>query len=295
MYSSVSDLLRWSEELQRHRRLRNDPIGDIQINARLKSGEKLPHASGLFWGRYKGHVTVSHNGAVSGFQSDVVQFPEDNLSVICLCNRGDVDAASLSRQIADLYLKSKRRAATLTASRLGRRPDADLAGQWQSRQGFLLSTKVVGERLVVTLGGQTHEMTQGRQGEFSSQVGAFRLSMSRRGPDAVQFGWEGDRSNLFRRLITESRISGDLSTYVGPFRNDDLGIVWELVAADRELLITNDAGWRIPLIRPAENLFEVGPYLLEFDGDGSSFRLHRERLWSLVFRRDREPAQKRAR
>jgi hypothetical protein len=285
MYSSVSDLLRWMEELQRHRGVRNDALGEMQVRARLKSGEKLPHASGLFWGRYKGHVTVSHNGEVRGFQSDVVQFPDDNLSVVCLCNRGDVDAASLSHQIADLYLKSKRGNATLLTSRKGRGPAADLVGQWQSRQGFLLSTKIVGEQLVVSLGGQTHEMTEGnKQGEFIRQAGAFRLILSRRGPDAIEFGWEGDRRNWFKRLVPQRPISGDISTYAGRFRNDELGIVWDLVVADRELFITNDAGWRIPLSHPAENLFEVGPYLLEFDGD-RSFTLHRERLWKLVFRR----------
>ena len=53
------------------------------------------------WGRYK---TIRQDGAWAGFRSDVVRIPEQHLSVICLCNRSDVDPTAMSRRIARLFL-----------------------------------------------------------------------------------------------------------------------------------------------------------------------------------------------
>src|SRR5262249_14366215 len=135
MYSAVSDLLRWMQNLERPAESQRTVIREIQSRARLTSGEMLPHASGLFRNRYHGRVTISHNGAVSGFQADVVQFPRERLSVVCLCNRGDVNAASLSRAIAEIFLRE-----APAPKAPGKSLPADLSGKWESSQGFILST-----------------------------------------------------------------------------------------------------------------------------------------------------------
>ena len=75
--------------------------------------------------------------------------------------------------------------------------------------------------------------------------------------------------------------------------NSELNVAWDLITEDGALVITTAAGWRIPLARSAEDRFEVGPWLLEFQHVGtgiSGFRLHRERLWNLAFERESDPA-----
>ena len=67
-------------------------------------------------------------------------------------------------------------------------------------------------------------------------------------------------------------------------------IVWNLVTAEGALLITNDLGWRIPLEAAARDRFEVGPWSVEFQRDGtaiSGFLLHRQRVWRLRFEKER--------
>ena len=292
MYSSVSDLLRWMQELKKRGRASSDPLRQIQIRARLKSGEALPHASGLFWNRYRGRETLSHNGAVAGFQADVVHFPKEHLSVVCVCNRGDVDAASISRQVAEAYWEPERQKATARPAQAGRAL-ADLAGVWQSRQGFILTTRVEGGRVITSLGGQTHTMFRGpKRSMFSTDSGTVRLFLRRRSKDIVELGLEGDRPNSFRRLRSGESKTTELAAYAGHYVNDELDVAWDLLVADRTLVVTTVAGWRIPLAQAAEDRFEVGPWLLEFDRDTSgvrAVRLHRERLWDLAFQRSAEP------
>jgi CubicO group peptidase (beta-lactamase class C family) len=226
MYSCASDLLRWMQKLDRPRDGREKAIQQIQSRARLRSGELLPHASGLFWNRYKGRATISHNGAVPGFQADVVHFPKDHLSVVCLCNRGDVNAASLSRQIAEAYLSTRPRSASVTAAQVeGHALPADLSGKWESRQGFILSTKVEGDYLTASVAGEKHLMSvDPKQKEFSTASDGFRLLLRRRGPDVVELGWEGDRPNSFKRLRPTVPSPPELGPYAGHFVNDELNV-----------------------------------------------------------------------
>jgi CubicO group peptidase (beta-lactamase class C family) len=292
MYSTVSDLLRWMRALEG---AGGAPLAlkQIQKRARLGSGESIPHASGLFRNQYKGRPTISHDGAVAGFQADVVHFPEQHLSVVCLCNRGNANATSLSREIADVYLGTGgERISKVTPGR--RRPiSADLAGSWRSRQGFVLTTKIEGDHLLASLAGETHSMSFGRNPrEFSTQSETLRLFLRRRGKDAVTLFWEGDRPTSFER-IRPAAVTPGLGRYAGRFVNSDLDVAWDLIVENEALVITTAAGWRIPLARSVDDHFEVGPWQLEFERGGtgiSGFRLHRERVWNLPFEREAKPA-----
>src|SRR6185436_10607764 len=39
-----------------------------------------------------------------GFTSDMIRFPDQRFSVICLCNLSNIESGRLTRQIADIYL-----------------------------------------------------------------------------------------------------------------------------------------------------------------------------------------------
>jgi CubicO group peptidase (beta-lactamase class C family) len=290
MYGSVSDLLRWLQNLERPRNSDEKVFRQLKSRARLKSGEVLPHSSGLFWNRYKGRRTLSHNGSVEGFQADVVHFPKEQLSVVCLCNRGDVDAASVTRQIADAYLGASGPPSNTAQERASRRTlSPDLSGKWESRQGFILSTRIDGAHLIASTAGEEHVMSlDSSRKEFVALSDGFRLLLQRRGQDTLELGWEGDRPNCFTRIRITIPNSPDLNQYAGRFVNGELDLEWNLLVSNRSLLITTPAGWRIPVVQAAPDRFEVGPWFLEFErteGKISGLALHRERLWKLTFQK----------
>ena len=51
----------------------------------LNDGEKLEYASGLAISDYRGLRKVSHGGAFVGYRAQLIRFPDQRLSVICLC------------------------------------------------------------------------------------------------------------------------------------------------------------------------------------------------------------------
>jgi len=54
---------------------------------------------------YGGLPIVEHSGALFGYRTEILRFPEQRFTVLCLCNLSNADPARLSRQVADVYLK----------------------------------------------------------------------------------------------------------------------------------------------------------------------------------------------
>jgi CubicO group peptidase (beta-lactamase class C family) len=46
-----------------------------------------------------------HSGSTQGFRTVIERFPQEKLTVVVLCNRTDLDAASLALRAADVFLK----------------------------------------------------------------------------------------------------------------------------------------------------------------------------------------------
>ncbi len=70
------------------------------------AGEKpLAYGFGWFLDPYRGHSRMWHYGSSIGFHTIIQRFPADNLTIIILSNRSDLDLSGLSLKIADLYLR----------------------------------------------------------------------------------------------------------------------------------------------------------------------------------------------
>ena len=121
IYSNLQDLARWDEALSRHALL-----SEAEMRAALTpvatpdgaphwdsgpgdadplAGRPVWYGFGWFLDPYKGHSRMWHYGETVGFKSSIQRFTKENLTVIVLTNRTDIDAINLSLQIADLYLK----------------------------------------------------------------------------------------------------------------------------------------------------------------------------------------------
>ena len=80
-------------------------MGTLHTQGRLNDGTTIDYAFGLEIGLYRGLRTVSHGGSWAGYRSELLRFPERNLSVICLCNLASMMPEALARRVADIYLE----------------------------------------------------------------------------------------------------------------------------------------------------------------------------------------------
>ena len=107
VFTSVEDLFLWDQNFYDNK-LGNSGqalIEKIQTPGVLNSGKKLNYAFGLDVGTYRGLPMVSHGGSFVGFRADMIRFPEQKFSVICLANLSRFNPSVMARRVADIYLE----------------------------------------------------------------------------------------------------------------------------------------------------------------------------------------------
>jgi CubicO group peptidase (beta-lactamase class C family) len=103
LLTTLDDLVLWD----RHLSGGEDLIREALTRGTLNNGERIDYGFGLDIETYRGLNEFGHGGAFNGFTSDMVRFPDQRFSVICLCNLSNVEAGRLTRQVADIYLASE--------------------------------------------------------------------------------------------------------------------------------------------------------------------------------------------
>lgn len=88
LYSTVEDLHRWNEALQKGKVIQAETYEAMLKAAVLlpQFGENARYSYGLFLGAIGGHPTIEHGGAINGFVSDLVYLPDDDLTFVILSN-----------------------------------------------------------------------------------------------------------------------------------------------------------------------------------------------------------------
>ena len=75
--------------------------GPTEVRSR-RPGKPVSYGFGWFLDPYNGRPRMWHTGTTSGFRTVIQRFTDEDLSIIILANRTDLDVARLSLQVADL-------------------------------------------------------------------------------------------------------------------------------------------------------------------------------------------------
>jgi CubicO group peptidase (beta-lactamase class C family) len=121
VYSSVEELAKWDDALQRHALLSESDMRPAVTAAKLADGSEprwpmepgadnlhpghpVSYGFGWFLDPYRGRPRMWHHGETMGFRTVIERFPADRLTVLVLCNRADLDPRGLALEVAELYL-----------------------------------------------------------------------------------------------------------------------------------------------------------------------------------------------
>lgn len=107
--TTVQDLAIWERNFLAPR-LGQQPqqlVRQLTQPARLSNGKTIEYALGVEPGEYRGLKTISHSGGIPGYATNMLRFPEQQLGIYVLCNRGGLPAKTITQAIADLYLDGK--------------------------------------------------------------------------------------------------------------------------------------------------------------------------------------------
>jgi len=115
VYSSLADLAKWDRALRTNTLLSKHEMEPALTPVEVPEGQPTepdgsPAAYGFGWflNPYKGHQRMWHYGETMGFRTTIQRFPDDNLTIVILCNRSDLNPSALALQAADLVLAQPR-------------------------------------------------------------------------------------------------------------------------------------------------------------------------------------------
>jgi len=122
IYSNLEDLSKWDDALRNHTLLSEKEFlpaitpAQLPPGAESKLAEDVPeslrfHASaygfGWFLNLQDPHPLMWHYGDTMGFKTAIFRYLPDNVTVILLCNRTDIDQGALTLKAAQLLLPAK--------------------------------------------------------------------------------------------------------------------------------------------------------------------------------------------
>jgi CubicO group peptidase (beta-lactamase class C family) len=124
IYSNLDDLAKWDDALRNHTLLSAEEMAPALVPAKLANGsptlwptapnddnlhpgKPVSYGYGWFLDPYRGIPRMWHTGSTMGFRTVIERFTKNNLTIIILCNRTDLDPEALALKTADLYLNLK--------------------------------------------------------------------------------------------------------------------------------------------------------------------------------------------
>jgi CubicO group peptidase (beta-lactamase class C family) len=102
--TTIEDLWLWDQNFYHPRVGTPEMLALMQTPGTLQSGKPIHYGLGLAMATYHGLKTVSHGGSWAGYRAELLRFPDQELSVACLCNLGETNPSELARKVAALYL-----------------------------------------------------------------------------------------------------------------------------------------------------------------------------------------------
>jgi CubicO group peptidase (beta-lactamase class C family) len=251
VYTSVEDLLLWDRNFY-------DPVvggpeflQQLHTRGVLDDGDTLTYAFGLGIREYRGLPSVSHGGAWGGFRAELVRFPEQRFSVVCLCNVGNANAGGLARRVADLYLADQL-APEPAAGREGveRTVVAVSEDELERVTGYYWSSAYSSSRrILVSEGKLMYQRSPGNESALGP-LGGDRFVMLNAGADVVvsfePAGMkpermivvvDGDEPSVYKAYEPVALSSEDLTEYAGQYHSMELDTDYNLRVSEGRLLL----------------------------------------------------------
>ncbi len=141
MHSTTDDLLRWLENFSNPKAGWESHFKIMQTLDNFNDGRKNSYAFGVGIGDYNGVKSVGHGGAIGGFRSNVITYPEKELSIVILTNFSSSSPSKKSRGISEIILgiekDEKKIATTVKSKKLSNKVLAKYEGQyWNNESNY---------------------------------------------------------------------------------------------------------------------------------------------------------------
>jgi CubicO group peptidase (beta-lactamase class C family) len=282
IYTTVEDLCIWDENFYQNKLggYGQDLIEEIITPGMLNSGEAIDYAFGLVIGHYRGLETISHSGEWMGYRSEMLRFPKQRFSVICLSNLGSTKPEQLVRKVADLYLVDDFTEQSIESvhchTQIIEIPSIDLeskTGFYQnSETGTVWELLIKDGKLIVEVSGMSFTIAPVSSSHFvimdiPSNVDVKFEESGLSEPSYLYVSVEGKTRDVFQRLDFARSDSEQLMDFTGEYYCEELDVIYRISLEAGELLLNRRNSLRETLKSINQDLLEAKDITLQFSRD----------------------------
>ena len=302
LLTSVEDLFLWDQNFYANKIGGGaELISQLTTAGTLNSGEKIDYAFGLDVETYRGLKVIGHGGASYGFTSDMIRFPEQRFSVICLCNLSNIESGRLTRQIADIYLadefKGSDVASNLPPPKVVQVPEQELNAVAGSYFNFASNNFrrifVKNGKLFYSRGGSESELAPLGDNRFLMLGVPDRIEIAFKRPRAggplQMFTSANGKVFIVHDSVTPATYTPQqLADFAGKYHSDEIEATYTVTLSGDKLMLTRTGlDTDTPLtLQFAETFFAPGTGTLRFTRNKdriSGFSLSTGRVRALRF------------
>lgn len=292
IHTTVEDLAKWDANFYHNILGKGTPgfLSEMQKVGALNNGQPIGYASGLFIGEHRGHHMVSHGGAWRGFRAEMVRFPDERLTVICLANLGTISSTQLALRVADMYLSEGQDSAdsnptSVTFATPSASPTITLAdADWERFLGRFKAQSPGGPTWTITRRADTLAVRSSSGLAFTARpIGPLEFESLDR-PQLARLAFATDAAGtittitqtipdtpnvVLARVVSLSDPGAGLDDFVGAYDSTEIGGWMRITSADGKLLVAStDLGDPFPVERSAADTFALPGFELVFTRDG---------------------------
>ncbi|MFB0565445.1 MAG: serine hydrolase domain-containing protein [Candidatus Aminicenantaceae bacterium] len=301
LFTSVEDLFLWDQNFYHYKVGGKDVIELMHTRGTLNSGKEINYAFALNIGNYKGLKTVSHGGALGGYRSALIRFPEQNFSVICLSNLSSFNPMRISQKVADIYLadyfkevvKSEKKPEEDMFIKLPQAKLKEKVGTYiQPKSENMIRLFMKDGTLFFRIHDQNYPLAAVSETEFQAlnESVNFLLKFERQSkgkPLLLHVHQEGEKPATYELFKMPQLTPGQFNEYAGDYYSEELQVFFKLRLKKGELYFVHKNAPGAPLQPTFKDKFNVKGFKIHFirndKNEISGFRLDAGRVKNLMF------------
>ncbi len=266
--TTARDLAKWDNNFYTGQVGGQKFINLMYKNGQLDNGEKIEYAFGLFVKKVGERSVVEHAGSIQGFRSQMVRYPEDRLTIICLSNIDVISPSAYINKISDSMFDKESDQNSIETELLF--VEKDILNQWigtyeSHKNKWIMQIMEKEGQLIIDAFSMEFEIFPLSNNRFTSLDGGITL----------EFGVIEGKSNVtvydsHEIIDTASKVEiikkthDELKEYVGNYFSDELLSTYKISLIDDQLVVKRRGEFKELLVQGFGEKFVLGAAFLSF-------------------------------
>ena len=247
LFTTLEDLFKWERIFLGNRLGKGNPGLITRIlSPGVRINENIGYGFGINIGKFKGKNFYGHDGAIHGYTSSVMHFPEENATVICLANHNLVGSWEYRNRIMDLIFSNSNSKALPNQPHhegvnledqmiIGLYQNPETASIWEiicKNNAFFVTENNDWEFEIYRVAPAIYRVEQPYM-ELKFEVDSM-------GKVREIKGILDDQPFRFVPFLSNPLCPDDLMEYIGQYRSDELDITFNVEIDKERIIVRND-------------------------------------------------------